>query len=342
MPIVQSRRRFLTNAALAGAAGLVGARAAGLGGGGKSLAAEPPPEIRTIRSKKDAAICEAPRYVAGQLLRAEGFNDVDYTDVSGPLANSMEMVARGKLDYSFQFAPQLIRAIDAGKPITVLAGVHVGCFELFGSERISGVADLKGKSVATGVAGLTTDLVTIMASYVGLDPAKDIHWVTNSSAPMQLFLEGQVDAFLAIPVEPQKLRARKIGRVIVNSAIDRPWSQYFCCMLYSSAEFIRKYPVATKRILRAVLKATDLCASEPERVARAMVAGGFADDYDYTLQMLTEIPYGLWRDYDPEDTVRWFALRMHEAGMIKSSPQKIVANGTDWRFLNEVKRELKV
>jgi len=27
--------------------------------------------------------------------------------------------------------------------------------------------------------------------------------------------------------------------------------------------------------------------------------------------------------------------------MIKSSPQKIIAHGTNWRFLNELKRELK-
>jgi NitT/TauT family transport system substrate-binding protein len=32
---------------------------------------------------------------------------------------------------------------------------------------------------------------------------------------------------------------------------------------------------------------------------------------------------------------------MHDAGMIKSDPNKIITEGTDWRFLNEIKRELK-
>jgi NitT/TauT family transport system substrate-binding protein len=27
--------------------------------------------------------------------------------------------------------------------------------------------------------------------------------------------------------------------------------------------------------------------------------------------------------------------------MIKSSPQKLIAQGTDWRFLNELKKELE-
>ena len=98
--------------------------------------------------------------------------------------------------------------------------------------------------------------------------------------------------------------------------------------------------MATKRVIRAVLKAADLCASEPELAARLIVKGG-CERYDYALQTLTENPYGAWREYDAEDTIRFYALRLHELGMIKSSPQKIIADGTDWRFLSEVKRELK-
>jgi NitT/TauT family transport system substrate-binding protein len=72
-----------------------------------------------------------------------------------------------------------------------------------------------------------------------------------------------------------------------------------------------------------------------------MVESGLTSRYDYALQALSEIPYDRWRDYDPEDTLRFYALRLHEAGMIKSNPNKIIADGTDWRFLNELKRELK-
>lgn len=48
-----------------------------------------------------------------------------------------------------------------------------------------------------------------------------------------------------------------------------------------------------------------------------------------------------WRNTNPEDTMCFHALRLHEVGMIKSTPQKIIAQGTDWRFLNELKKELK-
>jgi NitT/TauT family transport system substrate-binding protein len=90
-----------------------------------------------------------------------------------------------------------------------------------------------------------------------------------------------------------------------------------------------------------MLKAADFCAAEPEKAAQRLVEGGFTKRYDYALQALQEIPYRAWRDYDGEDSMRFYALGLHEAGMIKSSPNALLAEGTDWRFLNELKRELK-
>ena len=159
--------------------------------------------------------------------------------------------------------------------------------------------------------------------------------------PVALFADGKIDAFVAIPPEPQELRARHIGHVLFNSIVDRPWSQYFCCMLAGNREYVRKYPVATKRVLRAILKAADVCASEPERVAQSLVNRGFAARYDYAVEALREVKYDRWREYDPEDTVRYYALRLYEKGMIKSLPNKLIAENTDWRFLNQLKRELK-
>jgi NitT/TauT family transport system substrate-binding protein len=181
-----------------------------------------------------------------------------------------------------------------------------------------------------------------MAAQIGLDPRADIDWIARPQGNfMALFAKGQVDAFLGFPPEPQELRARKIGHVILSMAADRPWSHYFCCTMFVNRDFVRAHPVATKRVLRAVLKAADICAAEPERAARQLVDAGFTERYEYALQTLTELPYDRWREYDPEDSMRFYALRLHEAGMIKASPNQLIAEGTDWRFLNELKRELK-
>jgi NitT/TauT family transport system substrate-binding protein len=156
---------------------------------------------------------------------------------------------------------------------------------------------------------------------VGLDP-KVIRWVADPSIkPIELFEQGKIDAFLGFPPEPQDLRARHIGHVLVNTAVDHPWSQYFCCLLGGNADFVRKHPVATKRVLRAILKATDLCATDPARAARRLVDGGFTPRYDYALQTLNDNPYDKWREWDAEDTIRFYALRLRDAGFIKSTPQ---------------------
>ena len=84
-----------------------------------------------------------------------------------------------------------------------------------------------------------------------------------------------------------------------------------------------------------------MCARDPARAAQFLVDNGYASRYDYALQALQDVNYTKWREYNPEDTVRYYALKLHELGMIKASPQKILAQGTDWRFLNELKRELK-
>jgi NitT/TauT family transport system substrate-binding protein len=158
---------------------------------------------------------------------------------------------------------------------------------------------------------------------------------------MALFAEGQVDAFLAFPPEPQELRARKIGRMILSLGSDQPWSQYFCSIAFGNGGFVRDHPVATKRYLRAILKAADICANEPERAARQLVGDGYTARYDYALQTLADLRYASWREFDPADSMRFYALRLHEVGMVTSGPNALLAEGTDWRFLNELKRELK-
>jgi NitT/TauT family transport system substrate-binding protein len=100
-------------------------------------------------------------------------------------------------------------------------------------------------------------------------------------------------------------------------------------------------PVATKRSLRALLRSADLCAEQPQLAARHLAAKGYEPRYEVALEVIRSLDYRQWRDYQPEDTVRFHALRLHEVGMIKTSPKDLLARATDWRFLDEVKRELK-
>ena len=329
-----SRRAFTGGLTLAGAAGMLGWHAG-------PVAAEPPPETTTIRLTKEPYTCLSPQYVAEDLLRAEGFREIRYVDVTDGTCTLK--VAAGEADMVMDFAGMIMTRIDAGDPLVILAGIHIGCIELFATAGIKKLRDFKGKTMAVLALGAPEHVfLSTMAAYVGLDPRRDIKWATHpADESMRLFAEGKVDGYLAVQPEPQELRAKKIGHVVVNTATDRPWSDYFCCMLVANRGFVRKHPVATKRALRAILKAADLCAAEPERVARIVTDKGFTARFDYTLQALKQLSYTPWRRYDPEDTLRFYGLRLHEARMIKSSPQTVIARWTDWRFLSELKKELK-
>jgi NitT/TauT family transport system substrate-binding protein len=325
------RRAFLRGVSGAGTAALFGLRAARAG-------AEPPPETKKLTLALTTSICQAPQYVAEPLLKAEGFTEVRYAPGVGAEAQAL---ARGELDLTLTFAAPVLLRIDAGDPVLLLGGGHIGCIELFGNPRVSAIRDLKGKTVLVYSDPAHVFLAIAMA-HVGLDLRKDVTLVRRRPADaIGAFEKGEVDAVVASPPVAQEVRARGLGRVIVDTTKDRPWSQYFCCMMVGNREFVRKHPVATKRAMRAILKSTDLCALEPDRAARTLVDRGFATRYEYAAQTMRELPYRAWREYVPEDTVRFYALRLHEAGMIKSSPQKILARGADWRFLDELRKELK-
>jgi NitT/TauT family transport system substrate-binding protein len=342
------RRDFLRRAAAAVA--VVGARPS-------PAAAEPPPETTKLRIVREPAIlCIAPQYAAEDLLKGEGFVDVEYVSMSPEPSRSSgerswmmdggprrDLVAAGLADIHTEMVGSLVASIDAGEPLRILGGIHAGCFELFGTDRIRSVKDLKDRTVAVPGLGSSHYLyIASIAAYVGLDPKRDIRFVTPPVAEaVRMLAAGRIDAVMGFPPVSQELRASKIGHVVVDSRVDKPWSQYFCCMMVANPDFVRRNPVATKRALRAILKANDICSNEPERIAQRLVDWGYAPRYDYAVQALKELPYAKWRDYDAEDTIRFYALRLHEAGMIKSSPQKIIAEGTDWRFLDELKKELK-
>ena len=332
MSVTMNRRRLL--------AGLP-AMAAGLNA--TPALAEPPPEVTRLRLPRIPSICMAPQYVAEELLHAEGFTEVTYVETQAGLPLSMD-IASGKIDFGQNYIAAAIAAIDQGHRLTLLGGVHPGCFELFVKPGIESILDLKGRKVGVQSLGSSPHLfLTSMAAYVGLDPVSDIDWVSDPKLkPKELFLRGDVDAFLGFPPEPQELRAQGGRRgapqqrarpAVVAVFLLHVWAAIpissppirsppsGCCGRSSRRPNLRVGPRTWWR------STSSRRSSPPTTTTRSRRCRRFR--------------YRQWREFDPEDTVRFYALRLHEAGMIKSSPQKIIADGTDWRFLNELKRELK-
>jgi NitT/TauT family transport system substrate-binding protein len=199
MQIVQNRRRFLANAAMASIAGLTGFP--------KSLHAEPPPEITRIRTSVFPKVsdCVTPFYAAEELLRAEGFSEIEFVEPADD-AEAIRLLPEGKIDIESYDAPLLLQMVDSGTPLKILAGVHAGCIEILAGQHVTSVKDLRGRRVGINqLNGLGHILLRLMAAYVGVDTDKDIEWVETANA-LELLAKGKIDAYLATPPDPQIAR----------------------------------------------------------------------------------------------------------------------------------------
>ena len=332
------RRHFLRSLMVASGAGLLGITP-------EAAVAEPPPEITSITMLYDPDIpilCYGPQYVAKEMLHLEGFTEVNFIPY-GPDISDAKRVGAGEAHIGAGWAGDFLLQADLGTRVVALSGMHNGCTEIIAGRRVRSFRDLKGKKVAIySVESAEYIWFNTMVAYIGLDPRKDIEWVVHPYEEWGELLEtDEVDAIMLWPPAVQEFREKQIGHVVMSTTTDQPWRDYFCCMVFGNRDFIEQSPIATKRALRAILKATDLCAIDPEGAARTLVENGFEFGYDRAVEVFQELPYAQWREFDPADTLRFFALRMHETGFIQRTPDDIVTHDVDWRFLNELKRELK-
>ena len=244
-----NRREFMKRMALAGAAAYVGFDY-------ETAAAEPPPETTRIRFFEYKSACWVPQYIAEDLLRKEGFTDIQYIKGKN-IDQSEELLQAAELDISLGNAAWQIKEMNKADNSVFIAGLHTGCYALIGQENIKSVRDLKGKKVWawTNLEAGPIVFFKALVAYVGLDPEKDFEYISVSkNEAIELFKKGEIDAFISFPPGPQQLKELGIGRVLVDTNVDRPWSQYFCCMVNASRKFTRENPIATKRALRALLK----------------------------------------------------------------------------------------
>ncbi len=332
-----NRREFIKKTALTGAAAYLGIDS------DYGIAAEPPPETTRIRFQQPRSPCWVPQLVAERFLREEGFTDIQY--IKHKRSDDPDiLMAEGKIDMTTEFTGRMIRDVVPGNELVFISGLHVGCYSLIGSDRVNSVRDLKGKKVWawTNMRSGPVIFFKALIAYVGLDPDKDVEYVlVPYDEALELFKQGKIDAFMSFPPGPQILREQGIGKVLVDTNVDRPWSQYFCCLMLSTRRFLTQYPIATKRALRAIFKANDLVAQDPAMAAKLIIEKKIRPPAleKPLAQAFREIPYGKWRDYNPEDTIRFYALRLNELGMTKYSPNEIIAQNTDWSFLKSLKDE---
>jgi NitT/TauT family transport system substrate-binding protein len=347
---VINRRTLLRGAAGLGLAAATGTLLPSCGwmGGDDREAEGPDPnaplETTAIRLYSlPPANCIAPQFMAESFLREEGFTDVQYTKLTPK--DALQRIVAGEVDFAATYMALLTPFIADGAPLVMLGGVHAGCWQVVATTTsdIKSIRDFEGKTVAiVGPKFVDGIFMALTLANVGLDLNKDVKVVNVPPTEHERLLSsGEVDAVVSLPPFSTNLRAKGIGRVVLNSVVDPPWSRYYCCTAFANRDWMDKHPVAARRALRALLKGVDVVAKDVEGTARFMVDRGYTNNYDYTCDLLREMPYDIWRSFDPVDSVRFYALRLKEAGIIDKTPEQIIEKGTDFRYLTQLRKELQ-
>ena len=301
-----------------------------------------PPEVTQIRlplQRSELNPCLSPLYVAEPFLRDEGF-EPEYVPVS--VTDDWEqLMGDNVMDIAQDFAASIAEGVDLGRKLTILAGVHIGCYELFARDGIRSIGDLAGGKVAVPfgddeILPSYAFMVTIM-NFIGV-PANRVVTSHDPDKLPGLLQSHEVDAVLALQPSGENLRNLEGVRVIFDSATDPPFVNQYCCMFFANSGFVNKNPVATLRALRALLKAADAVAQDPAQAAEQVVKVDMSVNVDDARRELQHLPYDVWRTFSPEESLRFYALRLKESGEISMDPNKLVQTA-DWRFLDRLRRD---
>jgi NitT/TauT family transport system substrate-binding protein len=344
-------RRTAGTAAVVAGGGLIAACAPSTAGVPSPGATLPPPEVTTVRLVSPPA-CDPSAALAKEFLLEEGFTDVQYVRVP---PSTTGWLTSGVAEFnSGGYGTQIAASVDRGLPLVALAGIHPGCLELFAVPGIATIRDLRGKTIAVNAKNASDvfyGFLSILLVYIGMDPATDVNFIEigpDFNALRDAFVDGRSQAFVASGAAGAQLRRnpKNPGKVILDTTMDKPWSQYYCCQLVANRDWARRNPVAIKRVTRAVLRAADLVTKDRAGAAHQFVAGGFlspipaATDEDIVNEVIRDLSYD-WRELDPEETLRFFALRLADAKLVKLSSQQIIAQGSDFAYMRQLRSELK-
>lgn len=303
----------------------------------------PPPETTTVRIVMPPE-CDPGIWFAKDYLLSEGFK---VSFVTTPFT-SQRWLTNDLADFAPAHAEFTVATIAAGLPLTILAGLHTGCFELWVDRSIANVRDLRGRRISVR-QGSTSDqffvFFAVLLGSIGIDLLKDVHLVESGPddypGMIAAYTEGRADAVLAGGAQgPSLKRLKAPGHVILETMTEKPWSQYVCCHLVANRDWARRNPIATQYVTRAVLRATDAAAKDHARAAHDSVAGGFPKEESLVTAAMDMSTYN-WRDLEPEETLRFFGLWLAKVKLIKSTPEQLIQNGTDLAYMRRLRSELK-
>ena len=302
----------------------------------------PPPETKTIRL--GLAPCDAPLMIAERHLQEEGFTDIQLLAA----ANNVATLTDGKVDISSFFPPPLAAAVEGGKAIISIGGLHTGCSELWAPQSVATLKDIRGHTVIVRSKipdDLSYSFLAITLKNAGVDPS-EVNFVVQPEANLQqLFLDGKSDLLFLATTGTFAFRTNPAnkGHVVLDQAMEAPWSEQNCCFLTVTTDWLRANPVAAKRALRAIYRAADSLPKDRADAAKIATDKGLfggAANVELVRGAANMVPYD-WRKYDIAESMRFHGKLLNAVGLLKLTPGEIVTKATDPRFAKELATELK-
>jgi NitT/TauT family transport system substrate-binding protein len=336
-PRTLTRRQLLTLAASASAGLVLAACAPAAAPAATPL---PPPETTKIRIACNS--CDAPIMAAEAYLKEEGFTDVQLSD-----AATLVALTDGKVDMGNLFPAAHAAALESGLKVVGLGGIHAGCIEIWAPQSVATLKDLRGRTFyvqAKTIRDVAYGNAVMILKQAGVDP-KDVNFVAQSDADVvKLYLEGKNDAVLlaAAAAEGLKANAANKGHTIFVQTMEEPWARMDCCLIVTTQEWYRANPSATKRAMRAILRASDALTADRAAAAKLITDKGLfggANNVANVRNALNMLSFN-WRDLDADKSLRFHGALLAETGLMKISVDEL-AKSLDLRILNELRTELK-
>jgi NitT/TauT family transport system substrate-binding protein len=220
-------------------------------------------------------LCEAATQIAiiNGYFEEEGVNYkiINFTGT----AEVPVLLASGQIDANQMMLASLGVLLNSGFDARVASGIHKGCLVIavpVGSD-IRSVEDLRGKTI--GVPGLGSTPMVIskrVLTRAGIDASDEtgeVEFLAFGPGDLAVAMQnGSVDAIAIVEPGASVLVERGDARIIFDLGVDSKYRDEYCCVMVLNTQFAEGHPDVAARYVRALQKACEFIAQNPELTAR--------------------------------------------------------------------------
>lgn len=282
----------------------------------------------TVEFPKSSSLCSSPIAIALEkgFFKEEG---IDAKLVTADAETRKVGLDTGRFPVTngdFQFFP----SIEKGVKTSVVGALHKGCIKIAVKKgsNIKTAADLKGKTIGVDEIGGTPYMAANLwlgDAGLNVDPKNgDVKYLPYDDASLEFeaLQKGQIDAAALWDPLPTIQEQKGTVDIVFDLGSDPKFAKRFCCFLYGSNKIIEEKPDEMAAILRALDKARDYIAQNPEDAAKIIAEKNYSSitDQELATKLLKDYDYSVQTDENKiiEDDVNYFVDGLKKIGFLET------------------------